>query len=172
MDAHRRASMRCWPPACSRVVYAIGDPNPRVNGAGARRLADAGVEVQAGLLEREAAALNAGFFMRMRQGRPFVRLKSAMSLDGRTALANGASKWITSEEARADVQHWRAQSGAMLTSAATVLADDPQARRAHRGSAAAAARGARPASPGTKERADPAAAGRGACCLPRPRHVA
>jgi diaminohydroxyphosphoribosylaminopyrimidine deaminase/5-amino-6-(5-phosphoribosylamino)uracil reductase len=84
------------------------------------------VEVQGGLLEREAAALNAGFFMRMRHGRPFVRLKSAMSLDGRTALANGASKWITSEEARADVQHWRAQSGAILTSAATVLADDPR----------------------------------------------
>ena len=109
-----------------RVVYAIGDPNPRVNGAGARRLAEAGVAVQAGLLEREAAALNAGFFMRMRQGRPFVRVKSAVSLDGRTALANGASKWITSEEARADVQHWRAQSGAVLTSAATVRADDPR----------------------------------------------
>jgi diaminohydroxyphosphoribosylaminopyrimidine deaminase / 5-amino-6-(5-phosphoribosylamino)uracil reductase len=110
----------------SRVVYASGDPDPRVNGKGARRLADAGVEVQGGLLEREAAALNAGFFMRMRHGRPFVRLKSAMSLDGRTALANGASKWITSEEARADVQHWRAQSGAILTTAATVLADDPR----------------------------------------------
>ena len=110
----------------SRVVYASGDPDPRVNGKGARRLADAGVAVQGGLLEREAAALNAGFFMRMRHGRPFVRLKSAMSLDGRTALANGASKWITSEEARADVQHWRAQSGAILTSAATVLADDPR----------------------------------------------
>ena len=109
-----------------RVVYAIADPNPFVTGKGARRLADAGVAVQAGLLEREAAALNAGFFMRMRQGRPFVRLKSAVSLDGRTALVNGASKWITGEEARADVQHWRAQSGAVLTSAATVRADDPR----------------------------------------------
>ena len=79
-----------------------------------------------GLLEREAEALNAGFMMRMREGRPFVRLKSAASLDGRTALANGKSKWITSEAARADVQHWRAQSGAVLTSAATVLADDPR----------------------------------------------
>jgi diaminohydroxyphosphoribosylaminopyrimidine deaminase/5-amino-6-(5-phosphoribosylamino)uracil reductase len=77
-------------------------------------------------LQAEAAALNAGFFLRMRQGRPFVRLKSAASLDGRTALANGDSQWITSEEARADVQHWRAQSGAILTSAATVLADDPR----------------------------------------------
>ena len=110
-----------------RVVYAIGDPNPRVNGAGARRLARRRRRpCESGLLEREAEALNAGFLMRMRAGRPFVRLKSAASLDGRTALANGASKWITSEEARADVQHWRAQSGAVLTSAATVLADDPR----------------------------------------------
>jgi diaminohydroxyphosphoribosylaminopyrimidine deaminase / 5-amino-6-(5-phosphoribosylamino)uracil reductase len=82
--------------------------------------------VESGLLEREAEALNAGFMMRMRRGRPFVRLKSAASLDGRTALASGESKWITSAEARADVQHWRAQSGAVLTSAATVLADNPR----------------------------------------------
>jgi diaminohydroxyphosphoribosylaminopyrimidine deaminase / 5-amino-6-(5-phosphoribosylamino)uracil reductase len=109
-----------------RVVYAIGDPNPRVNGAGAQRLRDAGVSVEAGLLEREATALNSGFLMRMTRGRPFVRLKSAASLDGRIALASGASKWITSEEARADVQHWRAQSAAVLTSAATVLADNPR----------------------------------------------
>ncbi len=109
-----------------RVVYAVGDPNPRVNGSGAARLRAAGVVVEAGLLEREAEELNAGFMMRMRKGRPFVRLKSAASLDGRTALANGKSKWITSEESRADVQHWRAQSGAILTSAATVLADDPR----------------------------------------------
>ena len=84
------------------------------------------MNVESGLLAKEAEALNAGFLMRMRAGRPFVRLKSAASLDGRTALANGASKWITSEAARADVQHWRAQSGAMLTSADTVLADDPR----------------------------------------------
>jgi diaminohydroxyphosphoribosylaminopyrimidine deaminase/5-amino-6-(5-phosphoribosylamino)uracil reductase len=109
-----------------RVVYAIGDPDPRVSGRGAKLLADAGVQVESGLLEREAEGLNAGFLMRMRKGRPFVRLKSAASLDARTALANGQSKWITSEEARADVQHWRAQSGAVLTSAATVLADDPR----------------------------------------------
>lgn len=109
-----------------RVVYAIGDPNPRVNGAGAARLKAAGVIVESGLLEREAEELNAGFMMRMRAGRPFVRLKSGASLDGRIALANGKSKWITSEESRADVQLWRAQSGALLTSAATVLADDPR----------------------------------------------
>jgi diaminohydroxyphosphoribosylaminopyrimidine deaminase/5-amino-6-(5-phosphoribosylamino)uracil reductase len=109
-----------------RVVYAIGDPNPRVNGAGAARLKAEGVKVEAGLLAAEAEELNAGFLMRMRQGRPFVRLKSAASLDGRTALANGLSQWITSEAARDDVQHWRARSSAVLTSAATVLADDPR----------------------------------------------
>jgi diaminohydroxyphosphoribosylaminopyrimidine deaminase/5-amino-6-(5-phosphoribosylamino)uracil reductase len=109
-----------------RVVYAVGDPNPRVNGAGAARLKEAGVIVEAGLMAPESEALNAGFLMRMRQRRPFIRLKSGASLDGRVALANGKSKWITSEAARADVQHWRAQSGAVLTSAATVLADDPR----------------------------------------------
>jgi diaminohydroxyphosphoribosylaminopyrimidine deaminase/5-amino-6-(5-phosphoribosylamino)uracil reductase len=109
-----------------RVVYAIADPNPRVTGAGAKRLADSGLIVQSGLLAADAEALNAGFLMRMRQRRPFIRLKTAASLDGRTALANGKSQWITSEAARADVQHWRAQSGAVLTSAATVLADNPR----------------------------------------------
>jgi diaminohydroxyphosphoribosylaminopyrimidine deaminase / 5-amino-6-(5-phosphoribosylamino)uracil reductase len=109
-----------------RVVYAIADPNPRVNGAGAARLKGAGVKVESGLLVSEAEELNAGFLMRMRAGRPFVRLKSAMSLDGRTALANGDSKWITGEAARDDVQHWRARSSAVLTTAATVLADDPR----------------------------------------------
>jgi len=109
-----------------RVVYAVGDPNPRVNGTGARRLKEAGLKVESGLLAANAEALNAGFLMRMRQGRPFIRLKTGASLDGRVALANGKSKWITSEEARADVQHWRAQSGAVLTSAATVNADDPR----------------------------------------------
>jgi diaminohydroxyphosphoribosylaminopyrimidine deaminase/5-amino-6-(5-phosphoribosylamino)uracil reductase len=109
-----------------RVVYAIADPNPGVKGAGAKRLADSGVIVQSGLLEADAEALNAGFLMRMRQGRPYIRLKTAASLDGRTALANGKSQWISSEAARADVQHWRAQSGAVLTSAATVLADNPR----------------------------------------------
>jgi diaminohydroxyphosphoribosylaminopyrimidine deaminase/5-amino-6-(5-phosphoribosylamino)uracil reductase len=109
-----------------RVVYAVGDPNPRVNGAGAARLKEAGLKVQSGLLEADAEALNAGFLMRMRHRRPFIRLKTGASLDGKTALANGESKWITSEAARADVQHWRAQSGAVLTSAATVIADDPR----------------------------------------------
>src|SRR5688500_17353536 len=109
-----------------RIVYAVGDPNPRVNGAGAKRLREAGLKVQSGLCENEACELNAGFLMRMRHGRPFIRLKTAASLDARVALANGKSKWITSEEARADVQHWRAQSGAVLTSAATVLADYPR----------------------------------------------
>jgi len=109
-----------------RVVYAVGDPNPRVNGAGAARLKQAGVIVESGLMASESEALNAGFLMRMRARRPFIRLKSGASLDGRVALANGKSKWITSEAARADVQHWRAQSGAVLTSAATVLADDPR----------------------------------------------
>ena len=109
-----------------RVVYAVGDPDPRVSGRGAQRLREAGLTVESGLMEREAAALNAGFLMRMRKGRPLVRLKSAASLDGRTALANGQSQWITSEAARADVQHWRAQSSAVLSSAATVLADDPR----------------------------------------------
>jgi len=109
-----------------RVVYAVGDPNPRVNGAGAARLKEAGLKVQSGLLEAEAEALNAGFLMRMRHRRPFIRLKTGASLDGKTALANGESQWITSEAARADVQHWRAQSGAVLTTAATVVADDPR----------------------------------------------
>jgi diaminohydroxyphosphoribosylaminopyrimidine deaminase/5-amino-6-(5-phosphoribosylamino)uracil reductase len=109
-----------------RVVFAVADPNPRVNGGGAKLLKEAGVHVESGLLAAEAEALNAGFMMRMRRGRPFVRLKTGASLDGRTALANGESRWITSEAARADVQHWRAQSGAVLTSADTVLADDPR----------------------------------------------
>ena len=109
-----------------RVVFAIGDPNPRVNGGGARLLREAGVQVESGLLASEAAELNAGFLMRMREGRPLVRLKTAASLDGRTALANGESKWITSVEARADVQSWRARSSAILTSADTVIADDPR----------------------------------------------
>jgi diaminohydroxyphosphoribosylaminopyrimidine deaminase/5-amino-6-(5-phosphoribosylamino)uracil reductase len=110
----------------SRVVFAVGDPDPRVNGRGAKLLRDAGMQVESGLLESEAVALNEGFMMRMRRKRPFIRLKSGASLDGRTALANGESQWITGEAARADVQHWRAQSGAVLTSAATVLADNPR----------------------------------------------
>ncbi len=109
----------------TRVVYAIGDPNPLVKGGGAQRLREAGVAVQSGLLAAEAAELNAGFIKRMRCGIPLVRLKLAMSLDGRTALSDGRSRWITGEAARADVQQWRARSGAILTGINTVLADDP-----------------------------------------------
>ena len=110
----------------ARVVYAVSDPNPLVNGRGARRLREAGVNVQSGLLEAEATQLNAGFIKRMRSGVPLVRLKMAMSLDGRTALGDGRSQWITGEAARLDVQHWRARSGAVLTGIGTVLADDPR----------------------------------------------
>jgi diaminohydroxyphosphoribosylaminopyrimidine deaminase/5-amino-6-(5-phosphoribosylamino)uracil reductase len=109
-----------------RVVFAIADPNPRVNGGGAKLLRDAGLKVESGLLAKEASELNAGFLLRMREHRPFIRLKSAATLDGRTALSNGDSKWITSEEARTDVQYWRARSSAVLTSAESVIADDPR----------------------------------------------
>ncbi len=110
----------------ARVVFAVADPNPRVNGLGARRLREQGVQVESGLLAPEAQALNEGFFKRMRAGRPWVRVKVAMSLDGRTALANGESRWITGAAAREDVQHWRARSSAILTGVGTVLADDPR----------------------------------------------
>jgi diaminohydroxyphosphoribosylaminopyrimidine deaminase/5-amino-6-(5-phosphoribosylamino)uracil reductase len=109
----------------ARVVAAIGDPNPRVNGGGLARMAEAGIEVACGLLREEARALNEGFFSRMQRGRPWVRLKIAASLDGRIALASGESKWITGPEARADVQSWRARSSAIMTGIGTVLADDP-----------------------------------------------
>jgi diaminohydroxyphosphoribosylaminopyrimidine deaminase / 5-amino-6-(5-phosphoribosylamino)uracil reductase len=110
----------------ARVVYAIADPNPLVNGQGAAGLRAAGIAVEAGLLAPESAELNAGFIRRMTHGRPLVRLKLAMSLDGRTALASGASQWITGEAARRDVQHWRARSSAILTGIGTLLADDPR----------------------------------------------
>jgi diaminohydroxyphosphoribosylaminopyrimidine deaminase / 5-amino-6-(5-phosphoribosylamino)uracil reductase len=110
----------------ARVVYAIGDPNPLVNGRGAAALRAAGIAVETGLMEKEATELNAGFIKRMQQGTPLVRVKLAMSLDGRTALANGVSRWITGEAAREDVQHWRARSSAILTGVGTVLADDPR----------------------------------------------
>ena len=110
----------------ARVVAALRDPNPRVSGGGFAKLREAGIDVATGLCEREARALNEGFFSRMVRGRPWVRLKIAASLDGRTALASGESKWITSEAARADVQRWRARSSAILTGIGTVLADDPR----------------------------------------------
>jgi diaminohydroxyphosphoribosylaminopyrimidine deaminase/5-amino-6-(5-phosphoribosylamino)uracil reductase len=109
-----------------RVVFAIPDPNPKVAGRGAVTLAQAGIKVDMGLMEAEAESLNAGFLKRMRKGTPYVRVKVGMSLDGRTALANGKSKWITSEAAREDVQRWRARSSAVLTGVGTVLADNPQ----------------------------------------------
>ena len=109
----------------ARVVVAMQDPNPQVAGSGLQQLRDAGIQVELGLLESEAKALNPGFIQRMRIRRPFVRNKLAMSLDGRTAMANGESKWITSEAARQDVQRLRARSSAIMTGVGTVLADDP-----------------------------------------------
>jgi diaminohydroxyphosphoribosylaminopyrimidine deaminase / 5-amino-6-(5-phosphoribosylamino)uracil reductase len=110
----------------ARVIFALEDPNPQVSGRGAAALRRAGVVVESGLMAAEAAELNPGFLTRMRTGRPWVRVKLAMSLDGRTALANGASQWITGPAARDDVQHWRARSSAILTGIGTVLADDPR----------------------------------------------
>lgn len=109
----------------ARVVYAVGDPNPRVDGGGADRLRAAGVEVRAGLMAPAAERLNRGFFRRMRSGVPFVTVKLGMSLDARTALPSGASQWITSPSARADVQRLRAGAGAVVTGSGTVIADDP-----------------------------------------------
>lgn len=109
-----------------RVVAAIEDPNPQVAGRGLARLRDAGVEVRCGLLSEEAREANLGFFTRMTRGTPWLRMKIAASLDGKTALANGTSQWITSAEARADGHAWRARAGAILTGIGTVVADDPQ----------------------------------------------
>ncbi|MDM7321689.1 MAG: bifunctional diaminohydroxyphosphoribosylaminopyrimidine deaminase/5-amino-6-(5-phosphoribosylamino)uracil reductase RibD [Gammaproteobacteria bacterium] len=107
----------------ARVVMAMRDPNPKVAGGGEAMLRAAGIEVLSGMLEDEARALNQGFIQRMTQGRPFVRLKWGASLDGRTALAHGASQWITGPEARRDVQFQRARSSAVLSSAETVIRD-------------------------------------------------
>ena len=109
----------------NRVVCAMVDPNPKVAGRGIAMLQQAGIEVQTGLLEQDAQALNPGFIKVMKTGLPYVQLKLAASLDGRTALANGESKWITGPAARADVQRYRAKAGAILSTSATVLADDP-----------------------------------------------
>ncbi|MBI3569966.1 MAG: bifunctional diaminohydroxyphosphoribosylaminopyrimidine deaminase/5-amino-6-(5-phosphoribosylamino)uracil reductase RibD [Gammaproteobacteria bacterium] len=108
-----------------RVVTAMRDPNPLVAGKGFKELESQNIQVSVGLMEQEAEAINPGFISRMKRGRPFVRVKLAVSLDGRTGMGNGDSKWITSEAARADVQKWRARSSAILTGVSTVLADDP-----------------------------------------------
>lgn len=121
------------PPCCdalikagvSRVVAAMQDPNPQVSGRGLEKLKAAGIEVTCGVLQEDARLLNRGFIKRMTEIRPFVRSKLAMSLDGRTAMASGESKWITSAEARADVHRLRAECSAILTGINTVLADDP-----------------------------------------------
>lgn len=121
------------PPCCdalidanvSRVVCAMQDPNPQVAGRGIARLQEAGIEVVVGVMAEQAKALNPGFIKRMLTQMPYVQLKLAGSLDGRTALANGQSKWITGESARADVQAFRAQASAILSTSATVLADNP-----------------------------------------------
>ena len=108
-----------------RVIVAVQDPNPQVAGQGITQLRANGIEVECGLMEA-ARELNIGFFTRMTRGMPWVRSKIAASLDGRTALANGQSKWITGAAARQDVQHWRARSCVVLTGSGTILADDPQ----------------------------------------------
>ena len=109
-----------------RVVMAMEDPNPLVAGQGKFRLQAYGIEVLSGLLEQQAFALNVGFIKRMTQSLPYLRCKIASSLDGRTALNNGESQWITGEPARLDVQNWRAQSCAILTGIGTVLSDNPR----------------------------------------------
>lgn len=110
----------------ARVVAAMADPDPRVAGGGLARLEAAGVRIECGLMAAAAEAVNPGFVMRMRAGRPYVRIKLAASLDGRTAMASGESRWISSAAARRDVHRLRARSGAVLTGIGTVLADDPR----------------------------------------------
>ena len=110
----------------TRVVAAMRDPFPQVDGAGFDMLRAAGITVESGLMDAQARELNRGFLSRFERGRPWLRVKLASSLDGRSAMASGESKWISGEASRIDVQHWRARSGALLTGAGTVLADDPQ----------------------------------------------
>ncbi|MFM0501926.1 bifunctional diaminohydroxyphosphoribosylaminopyrimidine deaminase/5-amino-6-(5-phosphoribosylamino)uracil reductase RibD [Paraburkholderia caffeinilytica] len=109
-----------------RVVAAMEDPNPQVSGRGLKMLRDAGIEVRCGLLANEAHELNIGFVSRMTRGRPWVRMKVAASLDGRTGLPSGVSQWITGEAARADGHAWRARASAILTGIGTVREDNPR----------------------------------------------
>ena len=109
----------------AKVIVAMQDPNPLVAGQGLARLAAQGIETQSGLMQAQAEALNLGFISRMTKNLPFIRSKIAASLDGKTALENGESQWITGEAARCDVQHWRAQSCAIMTGVGTVLSDNP-----------------------------------------------
>jgi diaminohydroxyphosphoribosylaminopyrimidine deaminase/5-amino-6-(5-phosphoribosylamino)uracil reductase len=109
-----------------RVVYALRDPNPKVDGGGVARLEAAGIRVDGGVLEQDARELNAGFVSRMTRGRPWVTVKLAASLDGGTALPGGESRWITGEAAREDVQRLRARSSAVMTGSGTVRSDDPR----------------------------------------------
>lgn len=109
----------------SRLVYGMQDPNPDVAGRGLAMLKEAGIEVIGPVMETEALALNPGFIKRMTEGLPYVRLKLAMSLDGRTAMESGESQWITGPDARLDVQKLRAQSDAIVTGIGSVMADDP-----------------------------------------------
>lgn len=110
----------------ARVVAAMRDPFPEVDGKGFERLRAAGVAVEHGLMEAQARKLNRGWLARIERGRPWLRVKLAMSLDGRTAAPDGDSKWISGDASRNDVMRWRARSGALLTGSGTVLADDPQ----------------------------------------------
>ncbi|AAV82702.1 bifunctional diaminohydroxyphosphoribosylaminopyrimidine deaminase/5-amino-6-(5-phosphoribosylamino)uracil reductase RibD [Idiomarina loihiensis] len=122
------------PPCCDalieagvkRVVVAMQDPNPRVSGNGIQRLKAAGISVDVGVLQLAAESLNPGFISRMTRQRPWVTLKMATSLDAKTALSDGRSQWITSSDSRSDVQFFRAQADAILSGAATILADDPK----------------------------------------------
>lgn len=109
----------------ARVVIGMQDPNPQVAGRGMERLCEAGIQVESGLLEVQARELNPGFISRMERGRPWVRVKLAASIDGRTAMASGESQWISGPEARQDVQRLRARSSAVMTGIGTVLSDDP-----------------------------------------------
>ena len=110
----------------SRVVIAASDPNPQVSGAGIKALREAGISVDTGLMAEPANELNKGFIYRMTRARPYVRCKTAVSVDGKTALAGGASRWITGAASRLDVQELRAASSAVMTGINTVLADDPR----------------------------------------------